>query len=229
MKKLLFCLFLPFLLSISYAQSIPHLLVFEPRFGEAGLVPGRNYSLHSSNDSVQVNTLRFYVSGIELLRKGRLVFAESNSFHLIDLDESDSWGIELTLPKGVKFDQLAFNVGIDSLTNVSGAMGGDLDPTKGMYWTWQSGYINFKLEGTSPVCPARKHRFQFHLGGYSAPYNCLQTMIGTASPGKETKIIVDLKAFLEGLDMTETYEIMSPNAKAVELSDGLRNVFRFAK
>lgn len=54
-------------------------------------------------------------------------------------------------------------------------------------------------------------------------------MIGTASPGKETKIIVDLKAFLEGLDMTETYEIMSPNAKAVELSDGLRNVFRFAK
>jgi hypothetical protein len=45
--------------------------------------------------------------------------------------------LSFDLPTYLKYDQIQFQLGIDSLTNVSGAMGGDLDPTKGMYWTWQ--------------------------------------------------------------------------------------------
>ena len=75
-----------------------------------------------------------------------------------------------------RHDKIKFNLGIDSLTNVSGVMGGDLDPTKGMYWTWQSGYINFKMEGSSAVCPTRNHEFQFHIGGYQDPFYAMQTL-----------------------------------------------------
>ena len=69
--------------------------------------------------------------------------------------------LALQIPSNIPFSKLKFQLGIDSLTNVSGAMGGDLDPTKGMYWTWQSGYINMKIEGKSNSCKTRKNQFQF--------------------------------------------------------------------
>jgi hypothetical protein len=37
----------------------------------------------------------------------------------------------------------------------------------GMYWDWNSGYIFFKLEGTSPQAPldpTGARRFQYHVG-----------------------------------------------------------------
>ena len=55
-------------------------------------------------------------------------------------------------------------------------MGGDLDPTKGMYWAWQSGYINFKMEGSCSQCLATKNNFEFHLGGYQQPFYAMQTI-----------------------------------------------------
>jgi hypothetical protein len=67
---------------------------------------------------------------------------------LIDFDENDSNALCLEIPDDIEFDAIQFNLGLDSLTNVSGALGGDLDPTKGMYWTWQNGYVNFKLQGS---------------------------------------------------------------------------------
>jgi len=48
---------------------------------------------------------------------------------------------------------------VDSLANVSGAMSNDLDATKGMYWSWQSGFINLKIEGKSASCKTRKINF----------------------------------------------------------------------
>ncbi|MGA0557364.1 MbnP family protein [Larkinella sp. VNQ87] len=38
--------------------------------------------------------------------------------------------------------------------------------TGGMYWDWNSGYIHFKLEGTSPVAPATASGrvFLYHIG-----------------------------------------------------------------
>ena len=102
----------------------------------------------------------------------------------------------LKLPPDLTYDQLAFDIGIDSITNVSGAMGGDLDPTKGMYWTWQSGYINFKLEGTSPDCPARKNEFQFHLGGYAYPNASVQKIALTATGQGNINVQMNLDMFL---------------------------------
>ena len=60
--------------------------------------------------------------------------------------------------------RIYFQIGIDSLTNVSGDLDGDLDPALGMYWAWNSGYINMKLEGKSSSCKSVKKEFQFHIG-----------------------------------------------------------------
>ena len=121
-------------------------------------------------------------------------------------------------------------MGIDSLTNVSGAMGGDLDPTKGMYWTWQNGYINFKLEGFNAVCNTRNHFFQYHLGGYQSPFATVQTLVlPLKSKAKEVVVDVAIDKFLEEIDMSKTAEIMSPGAVAVELSKKLKGIFSVIK
>ena len=62
-------------------------------------------------------------------------------------------------------------------SNVAGAIGGTLDPINGMYWAWNSGYVNFKIEGTSTLSNARKNAFKFHLGGYQHPYNSYRAVL----------------------------------------------------
>ena len=143
---------------------------------------------------------------------------EEQGFHLIDLFESGSRTINLMVPINIQFNHIKFQLGIDSVTNVSGALGGDLDPTKGMYWTWQNGYINFKLEGTSNLCPTRNHEFQFHLGGYQFPANALQTVLINAIPAEKINIQFDLKKFLEQVNLQVENQVMSPGINAVLLS-----------
>jgi hypothetical protein len=51
--------------------------------------------------------------------------------------------------------KITFSAGIDSLTSTAGIQKGVIDPINGMYWAWQSGYVNFKIEGKSSSCPTR--------------------------------------------------------------------------
>jgi hypothetical protein len=104
-------------------------------------------------------------------------------------------------------------------------MGGDLDPTKGMYWTWQSGYINFKLEGTSPLCTTRNNEFQFHLGGYQKPNYCLQTLSFPIINSCKIDLELDVQKILEHVDLPRTNHIMSPSAEAVLISKIVANAF----
>lgn len=123
------------------------------------------------------------------------------------------------------FNAIRFNIGIDSVTNSGGVKGGDLDPTKNMYWTWQSGYINFKLEGKSKVCKTRNNVFQFHIGGYSYPNNSLQIVTIPVNHSASININFDLEKLLSGVGLQTTNEIMSPNAKAMQVAKLYKTVF----
>ena len=92
-----------------------------------------------------------------------------------------------------------------------------MDPTNGMYWTWQSGYINLKLEGTSSACPARNHFFQYHLGGYQFPNNALQTIQLDFSDHKY-QLFLPLDNFFQSANLMDKYEVMRPCEEAVHLS-----------
>ena len=121
-------------------------LNFNPQFQHATLALDSNYMLED-HSTIQIETFKFYISSITFYKKGLLVDQEKNSYHLLDCENPQSLNLKIQKNKTNEFDQLQFQVGIDSATNSAGALGGDLDPTKGMYWTWQNGYINFKLEG----------------------------------------------------------------------------------
>ncbi len=200
-------------------------LQFNPVFGKEALVLSKSYFSKNNNDTIQFDILRFYISDIELLLNGKTVWKELNSFHLVDASVVSSLIINLNSSSKTVFDKLKFNLGIDSTTNVAGALGGDLDPTKGMYWTWQSGYINFKLEGKSKVCNTRNNEFTFHLGGYQYPYNTVQSVLLNANNSKELNIVINAEEIISKIDLSKQNHIMSPGKEAVLLSNELNKVF----
>ncbi len=222
MQHLFFCMLL--LLPVAAAaQGLD--LRFQP------VLQGRKIVLNeplrtAAGDSITVHTLRFYLSNMVFLKNGALVFAEPDSHHLLDLEDESTPGFRVDLPAGTAgFTEIQFDLGIDSLTNTAGALGGDLDPTKGMYWAWQSGYINVKIEGKSLRCPARNHEFQFHLGGYLPPFQSVQTVRLPVPKTQNLLVDFDLTAFFEQVDWAKKPGIMSPGAEAVRLSQVLAKTF----
>jgi hypothetical protein len=195
-----------------------------PTFHQSPLVLEHTYPLHEA-DSISFETLRFYLSALAFYKSGRSVYAEPGSYHLMDLSDDHSMKITLTLPAGITYDSIGFNMGVDSIMNTSGAQSGDLDPVNGMYWAWQSGYVNIKLEGSSNLCATRQHMFQFHLGGYLAPNNALQHIgLPVRRPGN-ISVEMPIDRFINSIDLRKENSVMIPCAEAVTLSERLARLF----
>ncbi len=227
MKTLLLscCLFITYL--NTFCQNTTNISVsFSAVFnGFEPLILDSAYVLKNSS-SIKFETLKYYVSALQFIKNNEVVFTEKNSFHLIDIAHNSSQTIEVECLHKINFDKIQFNVGIDSVTNCAGAMAGDLDPTKGMYWTWQSGYINFKLEGASSQCTRVNNQFQLHLGGYQAPCNALQKVALNVVPKNKIPIYFDLKQFVEMIDLSTQHHVMSANSEALMLSKQVANCFK---
>ncbi|RYY48454.1 MAG: hypothetical protein EOO06_10245, partial [Chitinophagaceae bacterium] len=116
------------------------------------------------DEPYKLSRLKFYVSNVSVGDEKK-VDRYSNVF-LIDAGGLDSATITI---RSQTYSQVSFNLGVDSILNCSGAQDGDLDPLNGMFWTWNSGYIFFKLEGYSDSSRADLQRIEQHVGGYRSP------------------------------------------------------------
>lgn len=123
----------------------------------------------------KVKTFKFYVHGIEMINtdSGKVFRTGADKYFLVDFADSTTTVLKLAvLP--YQYNRLGINIGVDSARNVSGAQTGALDPAKGMFWTWNTGYIMAKLEGTSPSSSAPGGIFEYHIGGFKEPDNVLR-------------------------------------------------------
>jgi hypothetical protein len=179
----------------------------------------------SGKDSVRFSSIKFYISKIELLKDQKSIWKEPNSFHLVDIENPETSNIKLQSNQNQSFNEIKFTLGIDSITNVSGALGGDLDPTEGMYWTWDNGYINVKIEGNSKLCKTRNNEFKFHIGGYKMEVNTARAITLSTENQKDIKVLLDLNEVLKGIDLTKTNQIMSAGEEGVRISDLLAKSF----
>lgn len=206
------------------AQADTVQLHLKPLFGNADLELGKTYG----TDSLHITTLRFYLSNIRLCKGQNVVWAEPKSYHLIDAEVPNSTHFPLIVPKNLDFDALKCDLGIDSLTNTEGAKDGDLDPMKGMYWAWQSGYINFKLEGDSRLCPTRKNKFQFHIGGFLGTEYALQTLDFQVVKTKSNDFNVqfDVQQLLSTIDLKTQHTFMGPSEEAVQMARKIAAIFK---
>jgi hypothetical protein len=192
-----------------------------PLFNGSPLELDKNYILEDSS-WYKFSTCRFYLSNLSFFKDGKLK-EKVNEFYLFDLEDPLSFSITF---KNQDFDSFSFNIGIDSTTNVSGILDGTLDPINGMYWAWNSGYINFKLEGTSSESTEKNKSFEFHLGGYLAPYQTIQTVsLPIEKNSNDILISFDLYPFIKGIDLNKSSNVMIPGINAVKLSALLPSLF----
>jgi hypothetical protein len=171
----------------------------------------------SDGTALTITQFRFYAGQFVCWQSGKAI-AEEKTYHLIDASDSASLDVTLDTPSRVAPDSITFLLGVDSLTNVSGAFGGDLDPVKGMYWTWNSGYINLKLEGTSPVSPYASHQFELHLGGYLPPHATAQRLSLPVHDAGRMSVPVDVAPLLVAANVRTRCNVMRPGERAVQLS-----------
>lgn len=206
---------------------------------------GKPFELNDSSFScngepIVFTSLKFYLGQFEFRKSDKQVYRHQgflrkqgdgyvadDGYHLVDAEYDSTRFILLRKPFNTRFKTLRFCLGVDSATSSSGAMSGDLDPTKGMFWAWNSGYINFKLEGTHPHCPTRKNQFIFHIGGYATPYATLQTL-EVKSRKYSTKVVIDIADFLKGIDLKTENHVMSPGSGAVKLAKRSAHMFKNA-
>jgi hypothetical protein len=209
----------------TYSQDKLFTIIFKPTFSTKLInLADSNFKF---NDSLQVElgTVKFYISNIKLLNRNKIVFQDKNLAYLIDASVPKSLQILLDTKDNSFCDNITFDLGIDSALNVQGAMADDLDPTKGMYWAWQSGYINFKLEGKSKQCKSRNNEFEFHLGGYLQPNYCLQNVVLPLNKTSTIGIKLDIEKVLSEIDLTIVDHVMSPSLEAVAISKIVANSF----
>ena len=197
-------------------------------YNNQAIVLDKYYPINEGNDSLKIENLKFYISDVSFLNKDEVLHEFSQKYTLIDAEKEN-----LTIPfqaNGlVAPTHIKFSIGVDSLTNESGAYGGDLDPTKGMYWTWQSGYINFKLEGKSSLCDTRNNVFQYHIGGYQDPHYALRTFTVPIEYSEQVIIELDLYEFLNKVGLENNAMIMSPSDGSMQIADLFSNFFKKSK
>lgn len=149
---------------------------FEGMVGADGLVLGTQTYTNAAGNTFNVSMYRYYISNIKLTKSDNSVWIQPDSYYLIDHSVPLSTTISIpNVPYG-NYKSMEFMIGVDSTRNVSGAQTGALDPANGMFWSWSTGYIMAKVEGTSPQSTASGNNLVFHIGGFKGVNKVLKTV-----------------------------------------------------
>ncbi|RAK70008.1 MbnP family protein [Hymenobacter edaphi] len=129
----------------------------------------------AAGDDFKVTELRYYVSNVQLVRADGSVWAEPESYYLIDQAKTASQHLAIEdVPVG-DYTALRITIGVDVARNTAGAQTGALDPAHQMIWDWTTGYIFLRLNGSSSKAPGNGGLF-FDVAGFRDPYNNIRTL-----------------------------------------------------
>jgi hypothetical protein len=206
----------------------------------SGIVFRDSIYINPFQEKYTITKLKYYVTNVAV-QKDLISEKEENSYHLIDESIPESHTINFSIPEG-DYNAIQFLLGVDSLHNVSGAQTGDLDPTKDMFWTWNTGYVMAKMEGNSLSSNQVNNKFEFHIGGFAGRYNVLkQEHLGFPeskaihfSDGKTYEIIInaDINTWWQNpndIKISEHAVITTPGKNAFAISENYANMFQVEK
>ena len=165
------------------------------------------------NDSTQIRISQF---------KCYLQASEPNSPpNIILLDAAESSKISFINPL------LSLQLGMDPALQNQSNFKGTLDPIHGMYWTWNSGYIQLKCVGELFYGSMEKaQHFELHLGGIQAPYICTFPIVSTGQ-----LIIFDVAKWINAIQDSKQIipNIMQPGAESLGVFQCVKNAFNYAQ
>lgn len=160
---------------------------------------------------ILVNTLKFYLSQIHL-HQSNGDSAIIQNIALIDFGNAERQNIK-TNPNPSSYTAISLSIGVPK--NLNGTSNPNFDPSiysgndplnliNNMYWTWNTGYIFFKIEGkidTSGIENTPLNNNWFYHIGLDTLYTYKKWDINFVYAEKTTKTIVftiDLNLFLNG-------------------------------
>jgi hypothetical protein len=190
------------------------------------LKTGEKVQFNNDTSWIQIDELKFYIQyspyfSDEKINGGSVI-------HLIDVNDSLTYQLPFTEDGAHTNSTFQFAIGIDSVSTMQTQFSGALDPSLGMYWAWNTGYIHFKLEGKSNLSKERNNEFQLHIGGYSLRNNTqrwLETNL-QIEEGKP-KLIFDLTNFVvETVNLQKSSMIMIPGIEAVKIANGFHQLVK---
>ena len=203
---------------------------FHHTIADEKLVLGNTYT-NIFGENIIVQKFRYYVSNFAVSDdKGKITKLPARYF-LVDESDSLSKTIVLKIPPGV-IRSIHFLLGVDSTRNVSGVQTGALDPLKGMFWTWNSGYIMAKLEGSSEVSKSPGHYFAYHIGGFKNELNTTRKieldLLQKDKLLKEINIRAEVNHWFKSrseIRIAEAPVCHTPGALAMKIADNYSNMF----
>jgi hypothetical protein len=219
------------------AQTKGNLTVrIHPVFNKADLVLSEKTYITANRDSLSIDVFKFYLG--HLCLTGTTLFCEPDSYHLIDAETVSTLTFSLkNIPVGI-YTELSFAIGVDSLKNTQGVLTGDLDPIKGMYWAWNTGYIAAKMEGHSNACKTLHHAFEFHIGGYLSPFQSYRKNKLTLENFQITQgdnyldLYADVAEWFQtpqSIDISKINSIVLPNKQSTLMADNYMDMIKLKK
>ena len=224
------CYFL-FIGKIVFAQKSIY-LKFEAIANGKKIVLNDSSYTNAFGEKYTVSKLKFYVSNLYFVNYSNET--QYKNIFLIDIDKTDS--IKIKSPKE-NVNAITFQIGIDSILNCNGAQAGALDPLNDMFWTWNSGYVSFKLEGTSTASTADKRRIEQHIGGYKSPFATQQRIqfllpFNYFEKNNTLTIQIDLDKYWDGenkISIAKMPVIASPGIQAKHAANNFTKMFSIKK
>ncbi|MCX7728231.1 MAG: hypothetical protein N2203_02060 [Bacteroidia bacterium] len=205
-------------------------LTFEAMFGDSSFAFNKNYTT-ANGDTVKFSTFKYYISNITLTKTDNSTYTVPESYFLVNHSINSMVSFTLNnIPSG-QYKSIKMLIGVDSARNVSGAQTGALDPSNGMFWSWTTGYIMLKLEGTSPQSGSTTKSFAYHIGGFSGPNNALKwitpsfnsataNVSSTATPEIHFKVDVsEIFKTPHTINLATTFNVMMPGSTAKKIAD----------
>lgn len=179
-------------------------------------------NLTENKDSISFSTLKMYFSDFRFKEKLSGDFTEIDTLIFYDLADSSTHAFfnELEISN---YDAVSFTLGLDSSKNVSGELENAYDPLLGMYWAWNTGYVNLKLAGKSSLVLTKTHDFEFHLGGYRFPYaSAQQVQVDLLDSYIQFELSL---LFPDVISLKKTHHLMLPGKEAFLILQGLAACF----
>ncbi|MFZ4798737.1 MAG: MbnP family protein [Bacteroidia bacterium] len=118
---------------------------------------------NAANNLYTIGLIKYYVTNIVLVDENSNEWFAKN-YNLIDVFETAQNTFILNNIPNAKYTKLKFMIGVDSLRNSTGVQDGYLDPSHGMIWDWNTGYIFFKHEGNYINTANEVKPLRLHLG-----------------------------------------------------------------
>ena len=154
----------------NYAQNGHLTLNFKNYVGNKPVELNSIQYVNGSNETYNITKLKYFISNISLTKLDgtKVTIPQDSSYFLIDQSDANKLSPTIQLPID-DYTQIEFVLGVDSMRNTMdlSSRTGVLDPATaaaGMYWSWNSGYIFFKMEGTSSFSTAKNNAFAYHIG-----------------------------------------------------------------